>query len=83
MPTPAMAPINLVTMLICLGITVVCFYRLAAAAIALACTGDVLGVFGGCNDVAIQAATAEGPISQTKQVFEYVGGKATGLASGF
>lgn len=79
----AMSKINLAMMAVCIVVTVLCYLRLATAAIALACSGDQIGVVGGCNDAAIEEATAEGLISQTKPVFEYVGGKVTGLPSGF
>lgn len=75
--------VNIVTMVVCVAITVVCFLRLATAAIALACLGDKLGEDGGCNDDAITEAAAEGLIRRARPVFEYIDGRVTGLPSGF
>ena len=145
---PAMSPINLVTMAVCLCITIFCYLRLATAAISLACSGDQLGVLGGCGKFehsavrrALDPSVRTQPVvacefgvfstgycvcrrrrhqggdsgrphqpgsifsralarmfsrffagvllifarlfGQTKPVFEYVGGRVTGLPSGF
>ena len=69
--------------LVCVAITLYCYHRLYKAAIALACSGDELTVWGGCNDEAIRAANEEGLIKPVARTFEYVGGRVTGMPSGF
>ena len=71
--------VNIITTVICVGITAVCYLRLATAAIATACDGDQLdNEVSGCTNEAILAAASDGP-----KVFTYIDGKVTGLASGF
>ena len=69
--------------LVCVAITLYCYHRLYKAAIALACSGDEAGIWGGCNDEAIRAAEEEGLIKPVARTFEYVGGRVTDMPSGF
>ena len=77
----AMSLVNVVTTVFCVVVTVVCFLRLATAAIATACAGDKIGDPGGCTDDAISNWEAAGGLRP--RTFEYVNGKVTGLSSGF
>ena len=72
--------VNIVATIFCVVVTVICFMRLATAAIATACVGDALGEPGGCNDAAITEAAQS---FDTTRVYQYVGGQVTGLPSGF
>eukprot|EP01043_Picozoa_sp_COSAG02_P039247 COSAG02_NODE_3085_length_7396_cov_7.466082_1_plen_85_part_10 len=56
----SMSLVNVVTTVFCVVVTVVCFLRLATAAIATACAGDKIGDPGGCTDDAISDWEAAG-----------------------
>lgn len=77
----SMSLVSMVTTVFCVAVTVVCFLRLATAAIATACAGDQIGEPGGCTDDAITNWQDAGGLRP--RVFEYVNGKVTGLPSGF